>query len=72
VLTAMGLTPAEARRTLRFGLGRFTSDADVDAALDVARTLAAQIRTLGCGLRARRQAVRRPAAGFVGCCLIRA
>ena len=32
VLRAMGLEPAEAARTLRLGLGRFTSPADVDFA----------------------------------------
>ena len=32
VLTAIGLTAAEARRSLRIGLGRFTSDEDVAAA----------------------------------------
>ncbi len=33
VLAAMGLAPAEAARTLRVGLGRFTSAADVDFAI---------------------------------------
>jgi cysteine desulfurase len=33
VLSAMGLTPAAAARTLRMGLGRFTSAADVDYAI---------------------------------------
>jgi cysteine desulfurase len=32
VLTAIGLSPAAARRSLRIGLGRFTSDQDVEAA----------------------------------------
>jgi len=32
VLTAIGLSPAEARRSLRIGLGRFTSDRDIEAA----------------------------------------
>jgi len=32
VLTAIGLSPAEARRSLRIGLGRFTSGQDVEAA----------------------------------------
>ena len=32
VLTAIGLSAAEARRSLRIGLGRFTSDQDVEAA----------------------------------------
>jgi len=34
VLTALGLTPAVAARTLRIGIGRFTSPADVDYAAD--------------------------------------
>ncbi|MFF5207080.1 cysteine desulfurase family protein [Streptosporangium sp. NPDC000396] len=34
VLTAIGLTPDEAGRTIRIGLGRFTTDADVDLAVD--------------------------------------
>jgi cysteine desulfurase len=33
VLTALGLTPDQASRTLRLGLGRFTSEADVDYAV---------------------------------------
>jgi cysteine desulfurase len=33
VLTALGLTPEAASRTLRLGLGRFTSEADVDYAV---------------------------------------
>ena len=33
VLAAMGLSPAEAARSLRVGLGRFTSAADVDFAI---------------------------------------
>ena len=33
VLAAMGLNPAEAARSLRVGLGRFTSAADVDFAI---------------------------------------
>jgi cysteine desulfurase len=32
VLTALGLPPDEAARTLRIGIGRFTSAADVDFA----------------------------------------
>jgi len=32
VLTALGLSPAEAATTLRVGIGRFTSAADIDAA----------------------------------------
>jgi cysteine desulfurase len=33
VLTALGLSPERASRTLRLGLGRFTSEADVDYAV---------------------------------------
>jgi len=33
VLTALGLTAEQASRTLRLGLGRFTSEADVDYAV---------------------------------------
>ncbi len=33
VLAAMGLDPAQAARSLRMGLGRFTSAADIDAAI---------------------------------------
>jgi cysteine desulfurase len=33
VLTALGLTAEQAARTLRLGLGRFTSEADVDYAV---------------------------------------
>jgi cysteine desulfurase len=35
VLTAMGLSPAEAGATLRVGIGRFTSAADIDAAVRI-------------------------------------
>jgi cysteine desulfurase len=34
VLTAIGLSPGAARRSLRIGLGRFTSDEDVEAAAE--------------------------------------
>jgi cysteine desulfurase len=34
VLTAMGLSPDQAARTLRLGIGRFTSAADIDQAAD--------------------------------------
>ena len=39
VLTAMGLGAAEASRSLRLGLGRFTSAADVDFAADALSTV---------------------------------
>jgi cysteine desulfurase len=35
VLTAMGLTPAQAARTLRLGIGRFTSAPEIDRAADL-------------------------------------
>ncbi len=44
VLLAMGLTPDQARSTLRFGLGRFTTLADIDQALDVVRQVADRLR----------------------------
>ena len=37
VLAAIGLTPAEARSSIRFGLGRFTSAADIESALTILR-----------------------------------
>ncbi|WP_419757944.1 cysteine desulfurase family protein [Acidisoma sp.] len=40
VLTAIGLSPAEARRSLRIGMGRFTSDQDVEAAAALLATAA--------------------------------
>lgn len=46
VLLAMGRTPDEARATVRFGLGRTTTDEDVDQALAVARELAARLRAV--------------------------
>ena len=39
VLSAMGLSPAAAARTLRLGLGRFTSRADVDFAIGALSTI---------------------------------
>jgi cysteine desulfurase len=44
VLTAMGLTPGEARGTLRLSLGWPSTDADVDRALEVIPRLARQVR----------------------------
>ncbi len=35
VLTALGLTPEEARNSLRLAVGRFTTEEDVDAALEI-------------------------------------
>ncbi len=33
VLSAMGLSPAQTSATLRAGIGRFTSEADIDTAI---------------------------------------
>src|SRR6266700_2247076 len=46
VLTAIGLPPEEARASLRFSLGRHTTEADVDFALSVVPAAVAQLREL--------------------------
>src|SRR5213594_3459508 len=46
VLTAIGLPPEEARAILRFSLGRHTTRADIDFALDVVPAAVAQLREL--------------------------
>jgi cysteine desulfurase len=46
VLTAIGLPPEEARASLRFSLGRHTTDADIDFALQVVPAAVAQLREL--------------------------
>ena len=46
VLTAIGLPPEEARASLRFSLGRHTTAADIDFALDVVPAAVAQLREL--------------------------
>jgi cysteine desulfurase len=46
VLTAIGLPPEEARASLRFSLGRHTTQADVDFALSVVPAVVAQLRQL--------------------------
>jgi cysteine desulfurase len=46
VLTAIGLPPAEARASLRFSLGRHTTDADVDRALSIVPAGVEQLRQL--------------------------
>lgn len=35
MLTAIGLTPAQAARTIRLGIGRFSDVGDIDRAVDV-------------------------------------
>jgi cysteine desulfurase len=46
VLTAIGLTAEEARATLRFSLGRHTTTAEIDFALQVVPAAVAQLRAL--------------------------
>ncbi len=46
VLTAIGLEPADARASLRFSLGRHTTAADIDFALEVVPAAVAQLREL--------------------------
>ncbi len=47
VLLAMGLEPADATSSLRFSLGWTTTDADIDAALEVVPPAVAQLRRGG-------------------------
>ena len=46
VLTAIGLPAAEARASLRFSLGRNTTPAEIDAALEIIPAAVAQLRAL--------------------------
>jgi len=46
VLTAIGLPPEEARASLRFSLGRHTTSAEIDFALNVVPAAVAQLREL--------------------------
>jgi len=46
VLTAIGLPAAKARASLRFSLGRHTTDEEVDAALELIPAAVAQLRQL--------------------------
>lgn len=46
VLTAIGLPPAEARASLRFSLGRHTTEQEIDFALQVVPAAVAQLREL--------------------------
>jgi cysteine desulfurase len=50
VLQALGVSPDDLRRTLRFGLGRFTTRDEVDAALESLRELVARMRAGGVAL----------------------
>jgi cysteine desulfurase len=49
VLTAMGLTPDQAARTLRLGIGRFTSAAEIDDAADILADAHTRLATLPAG-----------------------
>jgi len=46
VLTAIGLPAAEARASIRFSLGRHTTGAEIDAALEIVPAAVAQLREL--------------------------
>ena len=46
VLTAMGLTPARARASIRFSLSRLTTEVEVDAALQIIPAAVARLRDL--------------------------
>jgi len=44
VLTAIGMPAAEARASVRFSLGRHTTDAEIDAAIEIVPSAVAQLR----------------------------
>ena len=46
VLTAIGLVPEEAKSSLRFSLGRHTTESEINFALDVIPAAVAQLRAL--------------------------
>jgi cysteine desulfurase len=46
VLTAIGLPPEEARASLRFSLGRHTTSADIDFAMNVVPAAVTQLREI--------------------------
>ena len=46
VLSAIGLRPEQARASIRFSLGRFNTDEDVDAALKILPGVVEQLRTV--------------------------
>jgi cysteine desulfurase len=46
VLTAIGLPAAEARASIRFSIGRHTTDAEIDAALEIVPAALAQLREI--------------------------
>ena len=52
VLTAIGLKPEQARASIRFSLGRFNTDDDVDAALKILPAVVEQLRAVSPHYRA--------------------
>jgi cysteine desulfurase len=46
VLTAIGLSASDARASIRFSLGRHTTEAEIDAALEIVPAAVAQLREL--------------------------
>jgi cysteine desulfurase len=46
VLTAIGLKPEQARSSIRFSLGRFNTEEDIDYTLDVLPRVVEQLRSL--------------------------
>jgi cysteine desulfurase len=46
VLTAIGLPASHARASIRFSLGRYTTEAEIDAALEIVPAAVAQLREL--------------------------
>jgi cysteine desulfurase len=46
VLTAIGLKPDQARASIRFSLGRFNTDEDIDTALRVLPAVVEQLRSV--------------------------
>ena len=46
VLSAIGLKPEQARASIRFSLGRFNTDEDVDAALKILPAVVEQLRAV--------------------------
>ena len=63
VLTAMGYPEEEARGSLRFSMGRSTTDADVDEALSVVPRLVAEARAAAVALAAERASIAPAGAG---------
>jgi cysteine desulfurase len=46
VLRALGLSTDQARSSLRFGLGRFTTEAEIDTAISVVAATVQHLRSL--------------------------